>query len=91
MADYVDPVGTRKWRDSLDAVLEFDGPDRATFLLDELIGQARRTGVAVPYSANTPYLNTIRRPGNRVTPGMDREPRYPGDGCAPSRRTSSTT
>lgn len=82
MADDVDPVGTRKWRDSLDAVLEFDGPDRATFLLDELIGQARRTGVAVPYSANTLYLNTIP---------PTREPRSPGDGCAPSRRTSSTT
>ncbi len=54
MADDPDPVETGEWRDSLDAVLEFDGPDRATFLLDELIGQPRCNGVAVPYSANTP-------------------------------------
>jgi pyruvate dehydrogenase complex dehydrogenase (E1) component len=35
--------------DSLDAVLAFDGPDRATFLLDELIGEAHRHGVTVRY------------------------------------------
>jgi len=70
MADDRDPVETREWLDSLDAVLEFDGPDRATFLLDELIGAACRNGAAVPYSANTPYLNTIP---------PHREPRYPGD------------
>jgi pyruvate dehydrogenase E1 component len=69
-ADDFDPVETREWLESLDTVLEFDGPDRATFLLDELIGEARRSGVPVPYSANTPYLNTIP---------PHREPRYPGD------------
>ncbi len=41
----VDPVKTREWLDSLDAVLQFDGADRAYLLLDELIGEARRTGV----------------------------------------------
>ena len=70
MADDFDPVETREWLESLGTVLEFDGPDRATFLLDELIGEARRSGVPVPYSANTPYLNTIP---------PHREPRYPGD------------
>jgi pyruvate dehydrogenase E1 component len=70
MPSDVDPVETREWLDSLDAVLEFDGADRAYFLLEELIGEARRTGAPVPYSANTPYLNTI-------PPG--REQRHPGD------------
>jgi pyruvate dehydrogenase E1 component len=70
MADDLDPLETREWLDSLDAVLEFDGPQRAAFLLDELIGEAGRNGAAVPYSANTPYLNTIP---------PHREPRYPGD------------
>lgn len=50
---------TREWLDSLGAVLEFDGRSGATFLPDELIGEARRNGAAVPYSANTPYLNGI--------------------------------
>ncbi|MBV9092567.1 MAG: pyruvate dehydrogenase (acetyl-transferring), homodimeric type [Streptosporangiaceae bacterium] len=70
MADDLDPAETREWRDSLDTVLEFEGPDRATFLLDELVDEARRNGVAVPYTANTPYLNTIP---------PQREPDYPGD------------
>src|SRR4029453_7365163 len=45
--------------EAFDSVIEFDGADRAEFLLEELIGEARRSGVPVPYSANTPYLNTI--------------------------------
>ena len=55
----LDPVETREWRDAFDSVLEFEGADRAGFLLEELIGEARRNGAPVPYSANTPYLNTI--------------------------------
>src|SRR5450755_1590336 len=70
MPSDLDPAETREWRDSLDAVLEFDGPDRAYFLLDELIEEARRNGAPVPYSANTPYLNTIP---------PQREQRSPGD------------
>jgi pyruvate dehydrogenase E1 component len=70
MRNDLDPVETRDWQDALDSVLEFDGADRAYFLLDELMHQARRNGASVPYSANTPYLNTI-------PPGQ--EPRYPGD------------
>jgi pyruvate dehydrogenase E1 component len=70
MPNDVDPVETREWLDSLDSVLEFDGADRAYFLLDELIGEARRNGAAVPYSANTPYLNTI---------APDKEQPHPGD------------
>jgi pyruvate dehydrogenase E1 component len=70
MPSDLDPAETREWLDSLDAVLEFDGPDRSCFLLDELIEEARRNGAPVPYWANTPYLNTI-------PPQL--EPRYPGD------------
>ena len=70
MSSDLDPVETGEWLESLDAVLEFDGPDRAYFLLDELIEEARRNGAPVPYSANTPYLNTIP---------PQREQRNPGD------------
>jgi pyruvate dehydrogenase E1 component len=66
----LDPVETREWRDALDSVLRFDGADRAGFLLEELLDEARRNGAPVPYSANTPYLNTI--PPDQQTP-------YPGD------------
>jgi pyruvate dehydrogenase E1 component len=70
MSQDLDPLETREWLDALDSVVTFDGADRATFLLDELLGDARRSGVPVPYSANTPYLNTIP---------PDQEPPYPGD------------
>ena len=59
MPQDLDPVETREWLEALDSVLAFDGADRATFLLDELLHEARRNGAPVPYSANTPYLNTI--------------------------------
>jgi len=70
MPQDLDPLETREWLDALDSVVTFDGTDRATFLLDELLGDARRSGVPVPYSANTPYLNTIP---------PDREAQHPGD------------
>ena len=57
MRNDLDPVETSEWRGAFDSVLEFDGADRAGFLLEELIGEARRKGAPVPYSANTPYLN----------------------------------
>jgi pyruvate dehydrogenase E1 component len=55
----LDPAETREWVDALDSVLTFEGADRAFFLLDEVIAEARRKGAPVPYSAATPYLNTI--------------------------------
>jgi pyruvate dehydrogenase E1 component len=70
MPQDLDPLETREWLDALDSVVVFDGADRATFLLDELLDGARRSGVPVPYSANTPYLNTIP---------PDREAQQPGD------------
>src|SRR5215217_2072550 len=65
-----DPLETAEWRESLDSVLEFEGPERAHYLLDALVDEARRQGAPVPYSATTPYLNTI--PPERQAP-------HPGD------------
>src|SRR4051812_29136349 len=65
-----DPAETREWLDSLDGIIEVEGQDRAAFLLDELLDRARRRGTPVPYSAATPYLNTIP---------PDREAQHPGD------------
>ena len=72
MPSDADPVETSEWQEAFDSVIQFDGADRAGFLLEELIREARRNGVPVPYSANTPYLNTI--PPNQ-------EPAHPGDGA----------
>ena len=68
-----DPVETQEWRDALGSVLAFEGPERVHFLLSEIVTEARRQGAPVPYSANTPYLNTIppqqeeRHLGDRAT------------------------
>src|SRR5574340_546710 len=54
-----DPQETREWLDALDSVLEHEGAERAHFLLDRLIDKARSSGAGVPFSATTPYCNTI--------------------------------
>ena len=66
MADDLDPAETREWLESLDAVLAFDGPDRATFLLDELIGEAhhrRHPGQYFPAAALRRTRARHPRPG----------------------------
>lgn len=55
----MDEVETREWLDSLEAVIEREGPERAQFLLEKLIDKTRRTGGFIPFSANTAYINTI--------------------------------
>lgn len=61
-----DPAETKEWLDSLDGVLQTQGVERACFLLRELKNKAVRSGVAIPFTANTPYINTI--PVARQTP-----------------------
>ena len=51
---------TREWIDSLDYVLSTGGPERAGRLLQQLSLHARRAaGVNLPFTATTPYVNTI--------------------------------
>jgi pyruvate dehydrogenase E1 component len=66
----LDPVETREWLDSLNGVLEVDGPDRVHFLLEQVMDGARRQGAPVPYSVTTPYVNTIP---------VERQEPHPGD------------
>ncbi len=64
-----DPQETQEWLESLQAVLEQEGPDRAHYLLERLIDKARRSGAYLPYSANTAYLNTIPAAKEERSPG----------------------
>jgi len=65
-----DAQETREWLEALDAVIEREGPQRAHFLLEQLLEEARQHSVDMPFSANTGYVNTIepaeeaRSPGN---------------------------
>ncbi len=55
----IDPDETNEWCEALTAVMEADGAERAHYLLEQLIDQARRSGINLPYSAATAYINTI--------------------------------
>ena len=65
----VDPQETLEWLEALDAILEREGPERAHFLLERLLDKAYAGGAHMPYSANTPYLNTIPPELEEYTPG----------------------
>ncbi len=66
----IDPQETREWLDSLRAILANDGEDRAHFIIEQLITDARLAGVNLPFRNTTAYVNTIP---------VDEEERLPGD------------
>ncbi len=66
----IDPAETAEWLESLQYVLETKGPERVKYLLSVLDETAFRQGVELPFSLNTPYVNTIP---------ADRQPVYPGN------------
>ena len=63
----LDPQETKEWMDAVDGVIAQEGADRAHYLIEKVIGQARGAGVDLPYSANTEYINTIP---------ADQQPKY---------------
>ncbi len=65
----IDPLETQEWLESLESVLEREGPERAHFLLQRLIERTRRSGAYLPFSANTAYVNTIPLDRQRAIPG----------------------
>ncbi len=65
-----DPEETREWREALRAVRLLEGTERTRALLDVLLEDARRHGVAPTDGLTTPYVNTIP---------PEEEPPYPGE------------
>jgi pyruvate dehydrogenase E1 component len=68
--DDSDPQETLEWLGALAGVIENEGAERAHFLIEKLIAEAREEGIDIPYSATTEYVNTIP---------VERQPIYPGD------------
>ena len=66
----IDDVEIQEWLESLDAVLESSGAEVAAEILERLRAHATVNGIDLPFTANTPYANTIP---HRL------EPRFPGD------------
>ena len=65
----IDASETQEWIDALDAVITEEGPQRAHFLLEQLIEKARRSGAYLPYKLTTAYLNTIPAALEEANPG----------------------
>ncbi len=61
---------TNEWFESLDYVIEHSGGERVKELLHQLQIRALKAGISIPFSANTPYINTITR---------EQQPPFPGD------------
>jgi pyruvate dehydrogenase E1 component len=68
--DDIDPIETKEWLDALASLIKHEGPERARFIIEQLLSQAARKGVAGSAALTTPYINTI--------PAAD-QPDYPGD------------
>lgn len=66
-----DTEETAEWLEALDGVIQHRGAERARFILDRLIQKSFQSGIRLPFTANTPYINTIPLekqtpfPGNR--------------------------
>jgi pyruvate dehydrogenase E1 component len=55
----MEDVEIQEWLESLDSVLESSGPEVATEILERLRAHAVVSGIDLPFTANTPYTNTI--------------------------------
>ena len=66
----LDDLEIQEWFESLDSVLEASGPDVAREILERLRAHATVNGIDLPFTANTPYTNTIP---------LRLEPLFPGD------------
>ena len=60
----------RDWQDSLDDFIRRETPERVRYLLRMLQTRAHTSGIRLPFSANTPYINTIP---------VEEQPQYPGN------------
>jgi pyruvate dehydrogenase E1 component len=66
----LDGTEIQEWLESLDSVLQSSGPDVASYILERLRAHAKVIGIEIPFTANTPYVNTIPH---------QLQPDFPGD------------
>ena len=67
--DDIDPIETNEWIESLNSVIENDGSSRASYLLNKVIDQAYKSGLVIPDTRTTPYINTIPPEAETKSPG----------------------
>ncbi len=59
----------QEWAEALHDILEHAGEERAHFIIELLISEARRAGVNLPFKTTTPYINTIAPIDEERLPG----------------------
>ena len=64
-----DPIETREWVESIQAVLDRDGANRAHQLLENVVEVTRRAGANLPFQPTTDYINTIPPSQEAKSPG----------------------
>ena len=64
-----DPEETREWQDSLDGLIEANGPHRARYVMLKLNEQARARQIGIPSLVSTDYVNTIPAAEQAAYPG----------------------
>ena len=55
----IDALETKEWLEALESVVRTEGVERAQFLLEQVLEQARLEGVDMPTGVTTNYINTI--------------------------------
>ena len=65
----IDPQETAEWRDAFAALVTTHGPERARFMLHELVRAAHAQQVGWRPELNTPHVNTIAASAQPVFPG----------------------
>ncbi|MBN6078778.1 pyruvate dehydrogenase (acetyl-transferring), homodimeric type [Aggregatibacter actinomycetemcomitans] len=66
----VDPIETNDWLAAIDSLIREEGVERAQFIIDQVMQQARIGGVSLPTGITTDYVNTIP---------VSEQPEYPGN------------
>ncbi|MFC3550456.1 pyruvate dehydrogenase (acetyl-transferring), homodimeric type [Lysobacter cavernae] len=64
-----DPTETREWIESVQAVIEREGAQRAHQLLEGMVEVTRRAGAHLPFQSTTDYINTIPAHLEAKSPG----------------------
>ncbi len=66
----IDEIELKEWLASLDYVLSSGTPEKVQYLLQQLQIRAQESGVTLPFTYHTPYINTISK---------DKQPAFPGN------------
>ena len=65
----LDPVETAEWREAFAGVVHLHGPERARYLLDQLVAMAHQQQIEWSPELVTPYVNTIAVQAQQPYPG----------------------